>query len=222
VIGGATVVYCSPDDVVRVLQLGANSGATFSTTTTPTLAQVREYIVEAQEEIDSQTNHAWRPRQVSDEFFDFEEMPTYEYAAGIRISLPHRSIYALSNSGATDSLQVYTGGTYEEYLNTRTVGRGNDYWLDAKRGNLFLRLFYPRSQIKKVLLTYRYGETTVPKDIQKATALKVANMILVNEDKSTRLIESGDGGQMYYDQRYQKFQKEIDKILDNKTEFTVL
>lgn len=212
---GNTLVYCSVSDVARMLQISS-----FTTSSKPTYAQVESFILEAQEIVDQATNHAWRERVVTEEFLDFDDIPIYDRGAGIRVPLKHRTIRSLS-SGSGDTLEVWNGNSYENYLSSKTQGRDDDYWLDYRQGVLFLKRTSPHIKTKKINITYRYGESQVPKDIQKATALIVAKTLLVNEDRSSRMVE-GEGGQMVYDSRYQKFQDEIDRILTHRTEFIVL
>lgn len=204
-----TNVYCDSDDVKRILQLDF----TLSTTSRPTLADVQEFIEEAQDEIDQRTNNAWREKTVTEEYYDIPRIP-YNYQTGIPIHLKHAHIRDFDDSEG-DKIEIWDGSSWVDWLTTKTEGRANDYWLENKKGVLYLRYPYRFYGKQAVRLTYRYGHDTVPKDIQKATALLAATSLLLNDDRSAALIETGDSTRMNYDQRINVWKTTINRAVRN-------
>ena len=210
------VSYCSDTDVQRVLQIAA-----FGAGTTPTKTQVEAFINEAEAEIDIRTRHAWRTVTVTNEFYDLQAYSqVHRNGTGIPIYLKHRVITAFSSG--TDKIEVWNGSSYDEWIATKTEGRASDFWLDAEQGVLFLKYYFPYFTRKALRMTYRYGESSVPKDILKAAALIAAIKVLESDDRSGVIAETGDPTRVTYDTRITKWQKEIDRIIRNRTELTVI
>ena len=215
-----TTTYCTVDDVRRILQTEFK----FITDTMPTLNMVEDAINFAEDDIDHTTQHSWRTVRVTNEFYD---IPTgsarapVDYGANLQIYLRHRSVETLdTNSG--DKLEVWTGSEYEDWTITRTEGRENDFWLDNEQGILFIRHFYPYFTRKAIRLTYRYGDSVIPKDIRDITAMIAAIQFLENDDRSGMLAETGDPTRLSYADRIDRMQKRIDKIIKNRTELFVV
>lgn len=214
--GSGSTTYCTILDVQRILSVST----AFSSSTNPTDSQVESYIEAAEDEIDNLTNHAWRQVSVSEEFYD---LPVYSYnhGAGLAIHLKHRKVKAL-DSGQGDSLEVWNGSEYEDWLSTKTEGRNNDYWLDSRKGILYLRHYWAYYKKQSVRLTYRYGESSIPKDIRDATAMIAARMIIMSDDRSALLTDTADVANVSYERRIEELQKKIDRIIHNRTEIYVV
>ena len=71
-------------------------------------------------------------------------------------------------------------------------------------------------------MSYRYGETTVPADIQRACAMMAAINLLRSEDRASNINETGDPTRLPYDPRIAGMQAEINRILRNRTEIPVI
>ncbi len=121
-----------------------------------------------------------------------------------------------------DKLEVWNGSSYSDWLDDKTEGRANDYWMDEEQGVLYLRYYFPYFTKKAVRMTYRYGESSVPNDILKATALIAAIKVLESDDRSSVMAETGDPTRITYDSRVSKWQKEVDRIIRNHTELRVI
>lgn len=215
------VTYCADTDVQAVIQKATAFGAG----TTPTKTQVEGFINEAEDEIDQRTNHAWRSKIVTDEYYDIptKGSRTHHFGYphdGIPIYIRHRNITTFVSG--TDKIEVWNGSEWIEWVATKTEGRANDYWMDNERGVLYLRLFWPHFLTKAVRLTYRYGEATVPKDIKKACSLIASIKVLQSDDRSAVLSETGDPTRMTYDNRVTQWQKEVDRIIKNHTDIAVI
>jgi hypothetical protein len=206
---GATPSYCTSSDVARLLNKPVNY---FTTSSTPDIESVNSFIFEAEEIVDKDTQSAWRERKVTNEYHTIDRNQYYEYQTGYRIKLVHKFLRPLS-SVAGDKLEVWNGQVYEDYLLTRTEGRGNDFWLDYERGVLFIRGVLFRTRESQFRVTYRYGMTTVPANIKQATALRAAIMLIVNEDNSFMLNETGESRNMPYDARVAKYEQQYKRIV---------
>lgn len=209
-----TSTYCSRDDVRRQLQLGY----TFDGSSIPTADDVDEFIFEAQDGIDAETNHAWRETTVSNEYYDWPSPPAYRRGAGIAIYMKHRKIRDLSSVDG-DKIEIWNGQEYVDWLSTKTEGRGADFWIDLNQGVLYIYQWHTYYLERPIRLTYRYGETTVPRDIQKCCTKMVAIELVQSDDRSQILNETGDVGKVTQQSRVDQWQKDVDKILDRRREF---
>ena len=204
-----TPTYCAAADVARLLNKETNY---FTANTVPSTDSVNAFIMEAEEVVDKDTQSAWRTRKVTNEYHTIERNQEYEYQTGYRIKLVQKYLKPLTTAQG-DKLEVWNGSEYEDFLVTKTEGRGKDFWLDYERGVLFIRGFIFRTRESQFRITYRYGQTVVPKNIQQATALRVAIMLLVNEDNSFILNETGETRNMQYDQRVAKYEQQYKRIV---------
>ena len=205
-----TTTYCTPEDVQRQLQIDMLGGEGRSK---PTRADIIEIIKEAEDDIDKTTGHAWREK-TSTEYktlsnYSLHEKPIY---------LKHRSIKTFDSTEG-DKIEVWNGSEWEDYLTAKTEGRDNDYWIDYEEGIIYINnsiTIYPNG----VKITYRYGETTIPNDIRKATSLMAAMMIL---DTNDRTIMVPEGTQFNsYSSRLERMKEKIDEILQNHSEITFI
>jgi len=212
--------YCTDADVRRILQTDFK----FATDVLPTKDMVDDAINFAEDDIDHTTQHSWRTTTITNEFYDF---PTgfanraIDYGANMQIYLRHRQVETFS-SAAGDKLEIWNGSDYEDWTITKTEGRGDDFWVDNEQGILFIRYYYPYFTRKALRLTYRYGDTIVPKDIRDITAMTAAIQFLEADDRSSMLAETGDPTRLSYSDRIDRMQKRIDKIIKNRTELIVV
>lgn len=217
------VEYCEASDVQQVMGLRYQ----FSDSTYPTLTDIDELIEDAQDEIDQICMHSWRETTVTNEYHDFPARnamtlrSSYAYGAGVAIQLGNRAIRTLS-SGSGDKLEIWTGDSYEDYLVTKTEGRNEDFWLDYEQGILYLKQRYKWSQEKAIRITYRFGESSVPRDIKKATALRVAMEIIAGDDESQATNETGDFKTFSHDNKYSRWRARFNKILSNRKEMKLI
>jgi hypothetical protein len=203
-ISASEVNYCTASQVASFLQVD------FSSSTNPTTTEVEEMITENEDYIDSQTNHSWRERTVTEETHHLEK-PAYQLRDGIQVFLQHRKIKEF-DSAEGDKLEVWNGSTWEDYVAERVEGRNNDFWVDYQLGILFIKsysLFIPR--YFGVRVTYRYGETSVPGDIKKACKLLTAADIIENDDRSILLPEGTSN--LPIESKINKWKEEAEKII---------
>lgn len=204
--------YCTHPHVARVLNKPINY---FESSSVPDIESVNQFIMEAEEQVDRDTQTAYRTRKVTNEYKTIDRNEPYHFQTGYRVKLNFKFIKQFDTAQG-DKLEVWNGQEYVDYITTKTEGRGNDYWLDYESGILYIRGLFLGLREKNVRVTYRYGQDVVPKNIQLATALQVAIMLLVNEDNSFILNETGETRNMGYDQRISTYKNRYNRIVFNQ------
>jgi len=206
--------YCTVAQVASFLGV-----PTFTSSTDPTLAEVTEFIEDHQDEIDNETQHAWRILTVNEELHTIE-YTSGNYRDGAQIFLGHRIITALASG--TDVLSVWNGTEDEDYLTTRTEGRNKDWWIDLPTGLLFIKTFpipfYSRRRYT-VKVTYRYGESTVVSDIRRACILLTAIDVLGSDDRSVLLPEGTQN--IGLNDKAEKWQAQADRLIEKRKEWPI-
>lgn len=171
------------------------------------------YINQAEDMIDYETGHAWRAVTVTNEFHNISE--PYKTYQGIRVELNHRSIRSMTNG--TDKIEIWDGSSYTDWVATKTEGRANDFWLDYVLGRLFLITTTNRPM--GVRLTYRYGESSIPTDIERATILLACWMALQGDDRTVLLPEGSSN--IPLPNKASLWKDEASRIMRNHKEFLV-
>lgn len=184
VVGGSVSRYTTPVKVATFMGLRDGiTRLTFSGSTLPTVTEVNSIIDQAQDFIDQYTGHAWRSVTVTEEVYDYVHPRDIGYYARTRdnrcICLNHRSIRTISSS---DKIEVWTGSAWKDYVADYTEARGSDYWLDYDKGVIFFGDHYPHRESSSVRVTFRYGESSVPADIERAATLYVAMQLAASMD----------------------------------------
>ena len=210
------VEYCSAEDVRRILSANFN----FSSSTLPTEGDINSFIEEAEAEIEEITQHAWRTKTVTNEFYDIPTNERYSLETGLPIKLNHRAILDLTSG--TDKVELWDGSVYSDWLVDQTQGRANDFWLDNTKGVLYLRRQWNYNRNKALRMTYRYGESSVPSNIRQAAAIHAAILVVAFDDNSAVLDETGDPTRSTHDQRIIHLRARIKSLLKNKQEFGIV
>ncbi len=207
--------YCSLAQVASFIGV-----PTFASGTDPSDAEVVEFIENNQDDIDNETQHAWRLVTVTSELHTIG-YTSDNYRDGAQIFLGHRIITALS-SGAGDALTVWNGETDEDYLTTRTEGRNKDWWIDLQTGILFIKTFplpFYSGRRYTVNVTYRYGDTTVVNDIRKACVLLTAIDVLSSDDRSVLLPEGTQN--IGLNDKFEKWQAQAERLIEKRKEWPI-
>lgn len=216
-------VYCSTANIFSFLQLGSNSDPSFTgktdfdLTTNPSKTEVQDWIEESQDEIDSETMYAWRSTTVTENHHI--RPPTYQRRDGSIVKLLHRNIRTLT--AGTDKLEIWNGSTYVDYLTDKVEGRTKDYWVNEENGWVFVKIYpgyFQRTFGAKV--TYRYGETVVPKDIQRACVMLTAVQALQSDDRTVLLPEGTSN--ISYNKKIEDWEKRAEKIMSRRRETPVI
>ena len=192
--------------------------AEFTDSTTPTLDKVIFLINAAEDFVDTTTHHAWRTKTVTEETYDIDNKP-YMYGTGRAIYLMHRKVKTFSTS-LGDKIEIWNGSSWEDWGVTHTEGRGSDWWIDYQFGVLYLRLPFAPYIEKSIRLTYRYGEDTVPWDIQLAATKFVARELLYSEDRTFLLPEGSS--QITWGEKLREWERDINRIMNNHVEWSIV
>ena len=199
--------YCQASDVAAFMGVDVWDGSS-----KPTLAQVEAIINRWEDTIDRSTGHAWRTATSQIEYYNIDT--TEESIDGeLQIKLKHRQLTSLTNG--TDTLEIWDGGTWVDYLADKTEGRGSDYWVNESEGILYL-VYFPGSGRDRVKIQYRYGDGSVPGDITDACTKYVAADLLQQDDRSFIVPEGGQNITMTDKSRQWKLQ--ADAIIHNRVE----
>lgn len=174
--------YCDPNDDVAVFFEKYEDGfkeADDPDVTNPTLGEVQQRIMAESDWIDEYTGHAWRDRQVVNEYRNFAE--TYYWRAGMPIKLQKRDIRTPLDESEGDKIEFWQGDSYNEWVSdpAKTEGRNGDYWVNDTEGFLYVyrrQIFFRRH--KEIRLTYRYGKDRIPQAVRDACAHRVAAWFL--------------------------------------------
>jgi hypothetical protein len=217
-----TLNYSTPSKVASRLQIrNSQNIAVFDGTTKPSIWEVIEMLQEAEKEIDRTTGHAWRETYAYDtnDSNDYETHDLaydYKYLTGIPIHLTHRCIRQFDTAKG-DKILVWNGSDYEDWVTARTEGRANDWWVDYRAGTIWLRTYIYRKRPRGVQIRYRYGESTVPTDIQKAATYLVCADVCRLDDRSFSLPEGGDNIPLR--DKAKTWEDKTDAILNRLKEF---
>lgn len=165
-------LYCTPDHVALVRREAGYSQ--HEPRGRHTRAQVITTIRWAMADIDRRCAQSWRLRLVTQEW---QDLSTFVFdGVWTRIKLDNRQVADLV-AASGDALQVRAGSSWEDYLATRTQGIAGEYYIQNEDGWLYLKRRVSIVTDDAIRITYRCGFTSVPEDIQHATALLAAAML---------------------------------------------
>jgi hypothetical protein len=220
--------YLTLEDDMTDTHTTANNAAVqlrsfFNYDSEPDVSTIERMINDAEDEIDRKTHHAWRSTTVTREYHHRPRRRASIWP-GTAISLHHRTITNFTSG--TDKIEVYDGSdtsrTWTDWVATKTEGRDDDWWCDYEDGIIYLKAWYIRHETGAVRVTYRYGESTVPKDIRKCCAMMVAVELLTQEQHLNNMpAETGQGHTYELSGRIRRMQTEIDRIISKHTEMIV-
>ncbi len=216
--GLSDIGYCEPEDVLDYFE----GFEDIDETSNPSRSRVEAMILSWSDYIDHKTGHAWRARQVVNEFHELDT--PYYYWAGKPLKLAKREIREFKEEEG-DEISVWRGNGYENMVSDDrfTQGRDGDYWVDSANGILYIyrRLLFPRT--KGVRVTYRFGhgtdendEETIPRDIRLACAKFVAADLLRSETYNIT-VPGSDGGSDN-ETTAAAFEEEAEEIINRRME----
>ena len=219
--------YTTPDKVASLLGLDSFSATTAVPTGLNTKAgttEVTNFIEWAQDEIDRITGHTWRSTLVENRYFDLlsggfgrRNVGRHYgyYVLGVPIRLKHRKIRTFVSG--THKIEVWNGSEYDDLVSgSFTEDRNGDYWIDFEKGVIYIINPRPIRRRNAVRVTYAYGDSTVPGDIEKATTMLAAIQLLENDDYSNLFPEGTENIQLR--SKAEMFEKKVDKILSRRTD----
>lgn len=183
--------YCTAQQVASLIRFkDPDSGrrTVFSAESDPSLNEVNEWIEDAQEEIETYTGRAYRSVTITNEMYtprgeQWLGRSHLYFTYATLIHMEHNNIKTLDTSQG-DKIEYFDGDNWADLLVTGIQGDGfseGDFWIERDRGVLYFFNNHPREDVPSVRLSYRYGESSVPRDIKKATSLLVCAVIVDSE-----------------------------------------
>lgn len=218
----ADVTYTTAAKVAILLGVTTFTATTTasSTHTRPNQGEVEDFILWAEDEINQRTNHSWKAVTVTNEIYDVSTryVGRRYWRREIPLHLKHRAINTLTSG--THKIEIWNGNAWEDLVSGSTEGRGNDYWVDYRNGIIYFVDKRPYYSENGVRMTYAYGESTVPGDIERATTLLAAIHLLQNSDYAVIFPEGTD--KYPVQAKAEVWRKEIDNILSRRSELMLI
>ena len=202
--------YASSGDVADFLRIGIDE------TTTPNITQIEKIIVRKEEVFDRRTGHTFgRAKTVADEQHDVPLV--YAYGWGSFITLKHREIRVnacnvqLLCTCAGDKIELWNGTSY-----TCLGADNSQYNAIASRGEIYVRgLLFSILRRNRFRITYRYGSTTVPGDVEDA----IIKMTCIDVLKgSLKMDVVPFGGAIKPMELIRGWEDDIDQVVRNREE----
>lgn len=189
--------------------------------TSPSIAQVEKLIKRAEDKIDRRTGHAWRVKT----YTEIQSLPLlYTFGWGTFLTLKHRNVRVKASpdctkfcSAAGDKIEIWNGASakWSDYVDTPGA-----YDVEYIKGDLHLRGFiFSILRDNRIRITYRYGDATIPLDIEDA-ALKLTVIDLIRS--SIKMDDLEFGGAIDKEQAMRVWNEEVDKIIRDREEIFVL
>jgi len=204
------VTYCTVDDIADFLRIPITA------TTTPNKTQVEKLINRNEEKLDRRIGHTFgREKTVTTEIHDLPLL--YTFGWGTPIWLQHRNCKDLSSSSG-DKIEIWQGASsaYDDILNDEEF-----YEFDPVYGRLYLRGFlFSIMRKNRVRVTYRYGDATVPDDIEDA-CIKLSAIDLINTSLRMDQIPFG-GTQINVENSMKMWLEDVEDCILNRREVFVI
>ena len=200
------VTYCTVEDVSDFMRVPISS------TTTPNKAQVEKVINRKEEVLDRRIGHTFgRNKTITNEIHDLPLL--YTFGWGTPIYLQHRNIRDLSNV-AGDKIEVWKGES-NEYDDILTDSQW--YQFDPVYGRLYLRGFiFSIMRKNRIRVTYRFGDATVPEDVEDACVKLVAIDLLTTSFRMDRLPVGGST--LTWGEIIEQWKEDIESCVINRRE----
>ena len=200
--------------------------ADFTTSSTPTIAEVEDFINQAEGEIERRTNRAWRTITVTREYQSLYPHGIYMLNFPPRVHMDHPNVVTFDD-GTLDALELRrTEGTFTELLSDTNFQEDRDYWVDYTTGTIYFLRQYPLIwRPRQVRLTYRYG-TGIAADFDNQDSwVRALCEKMVAIKIMARFQEVSGGGQggpgiMPNESVIRGWKEEIDEKLDEETWLT--
>tara|TARA_R110000765_G_scaffold14457_1_gene42341 strand:+ start:159 stop:773 length:615 start_codon:yes stop_codon:yes gene_type:complete len=198
------VTYCTVADVSDFLRVPITA------TTTPNKAQVEKIILRKEEELDRRLGHHYGGVITSG--LEVHDLPLlYSYGWGSPIFLKHRQI-ADFNSSLGDKIEVWNGESY-----TDQTGDTSSHNLEGEYGKLYFRGYiFSIMRKNRIRVKYRYGNPTVPYDIQDA-CIKLVSIDLINSSFRMDILPVGSNG-VDVSASKSDWRADIENCIDNRQE----
>ncbi len=175
------MAYTTTDKVSAFL------GETLSATTTPTSAQVEEFITRAEQEINYETGTNYTEETTTNELYDYDkhtvfhkEPQLYQIGRVDHIYAPIKNVFKLNNYPiiSVTKLEVNRGTT--QTADWKTLTEGTDFIVYKDEGTIALIRTdaLPVEDWQSIRISYTHGHTTVPAIIERLATLMVAKEVI--------------------------------------------
>jgi hypothetical protein len=200
----------------------------FNQSSNPSTQEVLDIIADESSYIDEETHTAWRVKNVTDEYHSIDTMP-YDPYKGRAIYLNFRPVITDTSDGfvttLSDSLKIFSGTAWTDWVTTKTAGRASDYWVNGTDGVVYVKLIAPVHNLQASRTTYRYGHVTSalkpnpPSAIVRACAKLVAADLLEMEPDIV-MQPSGEGLPSLKD-RITAYREDAEELINHYREMTI-
>lgn len=198
--------YCSVADVADFLRVSITA------TSTPNKKQVEKIINRKEEELDRRIGHTFgRNKTVSREIHDLPLL--YTYGWGTPVYLKHRNCRDFDTS-AGDKIEVWQGAdsSYNDIIQD-----GQWYDFEPTLGRLFFRGYiFTILRKYRIRVTYRYGDATVPLDIEDS-CVKLTAIDILNSSFRMDILPLGSNG-ADIEASKSDWRADIENCIDNRQE----
>ena len=198
--------YCSVADVADFLRVSITA------TSTPNKKQVEKIINRKEEELDRRIGHTFgRNKTVSREIHDLPLL--YTYGWGTPVYLKHRNCRDFDTS-AGDKIEVWQGAdsSYNDIIQD-----GQWYDFEPTLGRLFFRGYiFTILRKYRIRVTYRYGDATVPLDIEDS-CVKLTAIDILNSSFRMDILPLGSNG-ADIEASKADWRADIENCIDNRQE----
>jgi hypothetical protein len=199
----AEVRYCTVYDVAQIL--GVEVGR-FGDETRPSKETVDFYIKMAMDYVERYCRAAWREKwnwelegnksDAADSGYEYHSIVPTTFTGFMWMGRPIFTRFwpiKLFDATKGDSVQVFTGQGWEEWVGVKAVSPTGDWWVDWDRGIIYFRrmFWFSKLQGPTIRLRYRYGYSYVPEGIRYATALLAAAQLVESNNYVVLLPEGG-------------------------------
>ena len=187
-----TVTYCTAQEVCNYLRLiDPSTGARINIASPPaafdmTQAEIEALINSNEDQIDTDTQHAWRIKTVTNEFQSYRDPTLFgAYTRDFAVFLDHYDVQQFTRASG-DKLEIWKDTKWVDCLDptngfSEGMGIGDGFWVDYVIGAIHFNTAFPSAGKNTVRVTYRYGESAVHSNVKKACILLTAIDMLGND-----------------------------------------
>ena len=217
-------VYCTYKDVAAFFGQGV---ARFTEDSLPAKETVEQVISTQEDFIDRYTRCAWRERSTRDfqgyysveeggyEYHRLQPRSFYGFAwIGFPVFLKFRPVRPFDPDKG-DSVQVFTGQGWEEWLGVRPLGPNKDWWVNWDDGIIYFRrmFWFSKLQGHTIRVRYRFGYDKPNNDIRYACILLTVAQLIESGDY-TVLLPEGAQNIIYAKDKVDIYREKAMRILD--------
>ena len=181
--------------------------------TDPKKSVVDELIMQEESKLENQLGHAWKETRAITENLDLPM--EFDWFFGTPIHLRHRKVRELS-ADADDFLRIIYPQENQDIL-----PKINDWY----RMNYDLGILYMQAWVwhyrreKRIQISYRYGDTDVPRWVKRATIQSTA-ITLIETSLSMSKIQTQEGVDL--NRLVEQWRRDIDKVVENNAEIVAV